>query len=132
MPCEIPIYEDGWRTYHITTLMDKTFADVDQRHIFNACVDMHVSDVDGQQHRDIVRNTKGKMVMCKLMLNASKAMQQFEDTCKAIAAINPYNGDRMMWTVALKSHARRIAQAKAKAKAAAKTMNLTYHGVAIT
>lgn len=110
--------------------LDQTCADLQKQHVVHAIVDLHVSDSDGQQQKDMWQNTAGKDALCKVMVNALDAMEEFEDIVRGAEVTNPHNGELHKLSIQLHGHARPRPNAKPKSKPA-RTMEVSYNGVLI-
>ena len=68
----------------------QALADQRKLNVWNAILDMHCSDIDGQRKKDFQHNTHGCIVMCKFMVNASDQLAGLEVIARGCDSKNPF------------------------------------------
>ena len=82
----IKLPQFGSVTKHDEAMRDvfQALADQHKLNVWDAIIDMHCSDIDGQRVEDWQHNTHGCTVMCKFLVNANKQLAELEELAKSL------------------------------------------------
>ena len=85
----------------------KALADQRKLNVWNAILDMHCSDIDGQSKEDVQHNTHGCIVMCKFVVNANEQLAELEVFARGCDSKNPVTHTHTLhkWSVEMQNNA---------------------------